>query len=88
MEGIPNFYHKIWHPPTKKSVGKYLIPPLKGDEMFRTSPPRAPNQSPSPQFTLTLDFLPSPSTFYPHPRLFTLDFLPSTFYPRPRLTLD
>ena len=30
-----------------------------------------------------LDFLPSPSPFYPHPRLFTLTlaFLPSPFYP-------
>ena len=38
---------------------------------------------PSTFFT-TLDFLPSPSTFYPHPRLFTLtlDIGPSTLDPR------
>jgi hypothetical protein len=29
VEGIPKFYHKIWHPP----------PPPKGDEMFRPPPP-------------------------------------------------
>jgi hypothetical protein len=40
-------------------------------------------------FTLTLDFLPSPSTFYPHPRLFTLtlDIGPSTL-DLPPSTLD
>ena len=43
-------------------------------------------------FTLTLDFLPSPSTFYPHPRLFTLtlDIGPSTLDPRqkPKLIFE
>ena len=42
-------------------------------------------------FFTTLDFLPSPSTFYPHPRLFTLtlDFLPSPSTLDPRhSTLD
>ena len=45
---------------------------------------------PSTFFT-TLDFLPSPSNFYPHPRLFTLtlDFLPSPSTLDPRhSTLD
>ena len=45
---------------------------------------------PSTFFT-TLDFLPSPSTFYPHPRPFTLtlDFLPSPSTLDPRhSTLD
>ena len=36
---------------------------------------------PSTFFT-TLDFLPSPSTFYPHPRHWTLDIGPSTLDPR------
>jgi hypothetical protein len=46
---------------------------------------------PSTFFT-TLDFLPSPSTFYPHPRLFTLtlDIGPATLDPRqkPKLVQD
>ena len=45
VEGIPKFYHKIWHPPPK-SVGKYLIPP-PSKEMKCFVPP--PNQSPSSQ---------------------------------------
>jgi hypothetical protein len=49
VDDISKYYHKIWHPPPqKKNVGKYLNPLLKGDKMFRP-PPRAPNQSPSPQ---------------------------------------
>ena len=49
VEDIPKFYPKIWQPPPKKkNIGKYLIPPLKGDGMFHTPLP-TPNQSPSPQ---------------------------------------
>ena len=46
VEGIPKFYHKIWHTPPNRR--KIFNTPLKGDEMFRT-PPRAPNQSLFPQ---------------------------------------
>ena len=38
VEGIPKFYHKIWHPPPK-SVGKYLIPPSKEMKCFVPPPP-------------------------------------------------
>ena len=47
VEGIPKYYHKIWHPPPPEKRRKIFStrtppPPLKGDEMFRT-------QSHSPQ---------------------------------------